>query len=136
MNKWERRDITPKQVIDIIDDYGAPTTSEIKFILKTDTVSIRKPLGALMAHNKVFPMPYKGAIAWMRVTGRRGMPQPGVERLNAGKGTPRQEGVRKRVIKETTVTDSKSPGRPTKGSKISKREQAYLDRGEVPPGWD
>ena len=138
-NKWQRRDdISPREVMDIIEEYGAPTTSEIKMILRTDSQSVRRPLAILWGHNKIFIMPAYNGLVFMKVTGQgKGRPNPTKTRKEHGKGTPRQEGVASRTRREiravTPSTDTN--GKQGTGSKETAiRELGLrLDRYEITP---
>lgn len=118
--KWQKRDISQTQVLEVIREFGAPTTGEIKWSLHTDSSSIRVPLGNLLAANKVFPMAYKGGITWIEVTGKRGRPNPGNIRREHGHLSPRKDNARK-AAKESAVTLSTTTRRSTPESETRRK---------------
>ena len=83
--KWVTKpDLDPKEVLRYIREVKAPTTSEIKLRFQTDSKSIRRACGVLMAHNLVLPMPFGIAVVWLETTGKKGMPP--VKRLRRAGG--------------------------------------------------
>lgn len=88
MARWERREIDPEEVIIVIREYGAPTTGELKSVLKTDSTSLLKALGALLMVHRVFVMGAFNGVVWMEVTGKRGRPNVKRARKEAGKDDP------------------------------------------------
>lgn len=132
-HKWTQREISPEEVLVVIREFGAPTTGEMKWSLHTDSSSIRKPLGLLMADNRVFPMPYKGGIVWMEVDGKRGRPSPGRVRLERGHLSPRKDAVRANAKKALAVRSSEDSNLYTPAQFIVKFRR--LDELAEEKGW-
>lgn len=120
----------------MIRDYGAPTTGELKAVLKTDSVSILKALGSLLMDHKIFVMGAFNGVVWMEVTGRKGYPSvrgarkrankadpdstmrdtvdPKLVREEHGHGTPMKEGGGKAIREGRAVTPASGTRRSTR----------------------
>lgn len=102
--KWRPIDIDLHELMNYIRSMGAATLNEIKNSFNTDSASVRRAIGYLYHHQKVWLIAHANALYVTENTGKRGFVNIKGLRKNAGV-QPKKRGPKPKGVEPVTWSE-------------------------------
>jgi hypothetical protein len=102
--KWQPLDLDLKTFMNYIRSMGAASIKEIKDHFHTDSASVRRAIGYLYHHQKVWLIPYKTGLYVTENTHKRGRISIAYLRKEAGVTAKKRGPKPKKAVKEQPQT--------------------------------